>query len=170
MQAGKADKQPPTHATGGTAHADICVWELFTTGSLVSCGEFRCISSNGLQWLGKLYIETAQHAKQVSSVTLTRPLHSRLGTHAKLSPPTVMLWPPWGGPPGPGVIICFVCLHAPSSTDKFLTHSQIIMSTCSRVTSFFVASCVCRPMLTPWGPQGALSHSEGMFKSQTADI
>jgi hypothetical protein len=36
-----------------------------------------------------LYIETAQHAKQVSSVT--RPLHTRLGTHAKLSPPTVTL-------------------------------------------------------------------------------
>jgi hypothetical protein len=34
-----------------------------------------------------MYIETAQHAKQVSSVT--RPLHTRLGTHAKLSPRTV---------------------------------------------------------------------------------
>jgi hypothetical protein len=38
---------------------------------------------------GLVYIETAQHAKQVSSVT--RPLHTRLGTHAKLSPPTVTL-------------------------------------------------------------------------------
>jgi hypothetical protein len=62
MQAGKADKHTPTHATG----VHMC-----------------CALPTAM------YSETAQHSKQVSSVTL--PLHTRLGTHAQLSLPTVVL-------------------------------------------------------------------------------
>jgi hypothetical protein len=45
------------------------------------CTQLLAESSYHMPPHDALYIETAQHAKQVSSVT--RPLHTRLGTHAK---------------------------------------------------------------------------------------
>jgi hypothetical protein len=50
-----------------------------------------CIAKVAVDGLFETGVKTdsTQHAKQASSIT--RPLHARLGMHAKLSPPTVTL-------------------------------------------------------------------------------